>query len=266
MDAIITSANNPTVKHIRKLLTSNKARRDERQYVAEGIHLVRSFLDTGKSPALYAVAASAIENPEVAGLEGTLGNMNASRVVLADSLFSSLTSIHAQVGILIVFSPDEIAADRIPKIATDSVLALEDIQDPGNMGTILRTAAAVGIQRVLLSPGCASPWSPKALRAGMGAQFSVSIYEETDLFRALQNSTLPVLATVLEPDAASLYDTDLTKPVVWLFGNEGQGISEQLARCATQHIYIPQAATAVESLNVSAAAAICLYEQYRQNI
>src|SRR5690606_2680245 len=143
---------------------------------------------------------------------------------------------------------------------------LEDIQDPGNMGTILRTAAAVGIQRVLLSPGCASPWSPKALRAGMGAQFSVSIYEETDLFRALQNSTLPVLATVLEPDAASLYDTDLTKPAVWLFGNEGQGISEQLARCATQHIYIPQAATAVQCINVSAAAAICLYEQYRQNI
>lgn len=264
MNPTITSANNPTIKLLRKLLTSSKARRDNNQYVAEGIHLVRSYLDGKGSPELYAVAESALGNEEVQALLEILDTTTTEAVVIADSLFSSLTSIHASVGILIVFSSGSLHGNAL-QLEKETTVILENIQDPGNIGTILRTVAAVGIQQVALSPGCASPWSPKALRAGMGAQFRLSIYEEADLARTLSELRLPVYATILAPHATSLYDANIQGPVVWLFGNEGQGISEALAGLATERIYIPQAASSVESLNVSAAAAVCLYEYYRQN-
>src|SRR5690606_9392723 len=126
-------------------------------------------------------------------------------------------------------------------------------------------AAAAGVKAIMLSPGCASPWSPKALRAGMGAQFSLVIHEAVDLATAMRDAQIPTLATTLATDASSLYSTDLRRPVAWLFGSEGQGVSESLAQSTTNRILIPQADSSVEPLNVAAAAAVCLYEQYRQN-
>src|SRR5690606_14981531 len=120
-------------------------------------------------------------------------------------------------------------------------------------------------QNVILSPGCASPWSPKALRAGMGAQFSLAIHEEAELGAIITAAEVPILATTLASDNQSLYAIDLQRPVAWLFGSEGQGVSEPLAGRASTIVLIPQVNTSVESLNVAAAAAVCLYEHYRQN-
>lgn len=262
MEEVITSASNSTVKRLRRLLSSAKARRDENTYVAEGIHLAKSLLAAQSEPLLYVCAASALKNPEITELLQQ-GSTPTKRIVIADSLFESITHLHATVGIVAFFSP-HVPKNPLTALAENAVL-LEDIQDPGNLGTILRTTAATGVQTVILSPGCTSPWSPKALRAGMGAQFSLAIHENANLAGVIRTATVQTFSTTLTPDSTPLYTLDLTRPAAWLFGNEGQGVSDALATLTTTRVIIPQAATAVESLNVSAAAAVCLYEQFRQN-
>lgn len=259
----ITSANNPFIKEIRKLLSSSKARREANTYVAEGIHLVQSLISSQQKVTTYLCATSAMNNPEIRELQENLAHVRG--IVVPDSLFESISTVHASVGIIAVFSLESPLVDSILPLK-ETTLLLEDIQDPGNMGTILRTAAAVGVRHVVLSSGCASPWSPKALRAGMGAQFSLGIYEDSSLLEAVTNAVIPVLATSLASDSTSLYDLDLTQPVAWIFGNEGAGISVPLAKVASRRVLIPQVSSSVESLNVAAAATVCLYEQYRQTI
>lgn len=223
---------------------------------------MRSFLATGQVPVSVVCATSALDNDEVAQLVREIQLTSAQQVIVADSLFESFTSIHASVGIMILFSPPnpkEVAS------LTQAAVLLEDVQDPGNLGTILRTAAAVGVRDAFLSPGCASPWSPKALRAGMGAQFSVLIHEQIDLAQRMDESTVPTLVTTLSTKSQSLFEVDLKRPVAWVFGSEGQGVSQHLLDRAAAHVLIPQVDSPVESLNVAAAAAVCLYEQYRQS-
>jgi TrmH family RNA methyltransferase len=259
---IITSAQNPIIKQLRKLATSSKARRDTSVYIAEGIHLTRSYLTAGLTPLRYICAESALQNKEVIQLRQSLDEKQVECVTISDDLFTSLATIHVNVGIIFLFTPQTPPPTPLP--SSHSSILLEDIQDPGNIGTILRTATAAGIHSAFLSPGCTSPWSPKALRAGMGAQFGITIYESINLQGIIAAAPIPTLVTTLSPNSQSLYSLNLTQPVVWIFGNEGQGVSSALTQAASTHVSIPQADTPVESLNVAAAAAVCLYEQYRQ--
>jgi TrmH family RNA methyltransferase len=143
-----------------------------------------------------------------------------------------------------------------------SCLLLENIQDPGNLGSILRTAVAAGVRHVFLSKGSVFAWAPKVIRAGMGAHFFLSIFEGIDVGEFTQSFRGSVVA--MEPRAgASLYDLDLRGPVAWVLGNEGAGLSEGARRLATHQARIPMPGPA-ESLNVAAATAICLFEQIRQ--
>ncbi|MEY3202702.1 MAG: hypothetical protein RIR70_2252, partial [Pseudomonadota bacterium] len=129
-------------------------------------------------------------------------------------------------------------------------------------GTLLRTAAAAGATAVWLTKGCAQAWSPKVLRAGMGAHFCLPIVEGVDLTLALAKTSTTSIATTLDA-TQSLFETDLTGPTIWLFGAEGKGLSEDIKARATARITIPMPGP-MESLNVAAAAAICLFEQARQ--
>lgn len=262
MDAVITSASNPAVKMVRKLISSAKSRREINQFVAEGIHLTKSFLESGGQPVLLICAVSAMQNQEIIELVESASARGTDVLVFTDSLFESIASVHAPVGVMMVFSP--VRSEWLNQPLSENALLLEAVQDPGNLGTILRTAAAVGVSQVLLSPDSASPWSPKALRAGMGAQFSLAVHEGCDLRAIAKEASIPVLATALALDGVLLYDIDLSTPVAWVLGNEGQGVSKELAELASERVMIPQVQSAVESLNVSAAAAVCLYEQYRQ--
>ena len=140
---------------------------------------------------------------------------------------------------------------------------LDAIQEPGNLGTLLRTAAAAGIRDVLLGEGCAQAWSPKVLRAGMGAHLALAIHEQAPLARMLAGFAGEIAAPAPEAPE-SLFELDLRQPVAWLFGNEGAGLSPEVAALATREVCIPMA-DRTESLNVSAAAAVCLFEQVRQN-
>jgi len=139
---------------------------------------------------------------------------------------------------------------------------LDGLQDPGNLGSILRTAAAAGIDRVFCGAGTVAAWSPKVLRAGMGAHFILEIVEDADLRALLAETRVPVFATSSHA-AEPLYACDLTQPCAWLFGHEGKGVSAELLAYADKRVTIPQNPK-IESLNVAASVAICLFEQVRQ--
>jgi TrmH family RNA methyltransferase len=136
------------------------------------------------------------------------------------------------------------------------------VQDPSNVGAIVRTAAAFGAARVVLDRGCADPWSPKALRAGMGGHFALSIKVKRDLGEQLNGFKGHLLCTVPH-DGMPIEEADLSGPVGWIFGGEGRGLSEETLRKVPLRVTVPMA-EGTESLNVAATAAICLYETFRR--
>jgi len=174
--------------------------------------------------------------------------------VLSDALFASLSPVDSPTGLLA-----EIAIPRVMNETARFVVLLEDIQDPGNLGALLRTAAAAGVEQVYCSTACADAWSPKALRGGQGAHFRLGVQERADLAAVARR--IPIHAAVLGA-RQSLFELDLRGAVGFAFGNEGAGLSEAL-RAHANPFTIPMS-DRVESLNVAAAAAICLFERVRQ--
>ena len=151
---------------------------------------------------------------------------------------------------------------ELPSRIGGDCLLIEYLQDPGNLGSLLRSAAAAGVRNVLLSEKTVYAWSPKVLRAGQGAHFALTIYEGVDLAAALPRLAVPLLATSSHA-ALSLFEADLTAPVAWLFGNEGAGVSAMMLQRARTQVAIPMPGAA-ESINVAAAGAICMFEAVRQ--
>ena len=145
----------------------------------------------------------------------------------------------------------------------DASGVLDGVQDPGNVGTLLRTCAAAGIKRVFLATGTAAAWSSKVLRSGQGAHFAMQIHEHVDLLALLPRLSVPLIATALD-GSQDLYDADLPERCAWVFGHEGQGVAGELLAAAALRVRIAHEAGAVESLNVGAAAAICLFEHRRR--
>lgn len=252
----ISSAHNPTIKHLRKLATSASYRRDTGQTVLDGVHLCQSYLQAGLVPQHVIVASD--PGDEITSLLAQLSD-TVEHIELPTSLFVTVNTVEHGVGILFVIDiPTPPYSD-----VDQSALLLDTVQDPGNLGTMLRTAAAAGMRSVYLSGGTANAWSPKALRAGMGAHFVMTIHQDVDLVQCVQVAQVPVYATSLQA-RRSLYEHDIHRDSAWLFGSEGRGVSPELiALCGDHVVTIPQD-TGVESLNVAAAAAICLFEQRRQ--
>lgn len=256
---IITSRQNEFYKNIRKLMNDGRYRSKTGQTIAEGVHLCRSYLDQVGEPVFCVVGQSAIDHGEIQNIIRTIEDEQV--IWVSDSLFKELSDLKTHDGILFVVVIDQ---KNTQQPISEDTLMLDDVQDPGNLGTILRTAAGAGVKDIYLSSGCASAWAPKTLRSGMGAQFVLNIYEGRDLADDIKNATAQVLATSLQTKK-SIYRQDLVKPSIWIFGNEGQGVSEELFELVSQRVFIPQSEE-IESLNVSAAVAVCLFEQKRQRI
>lgn len=255
----IESAQNPTLKHLAKLLRSARARRESGQAVLEGVHLLSAYLQAGGQVLQVYVPASKMQQPETAWL---LSQLSPERVVqTAGAALQKITSLSdaEEITALIALPPTE------PFDAEADCVVLERIQDPGNIGTILRSAAAAGVGQVVLSADCADAWSPKVLRAGMGAHFALRLFVEPDLAAWRERCHVPLLATALHRNSVSLYDCDLRAPAAWLFGNEGAGVSETMLAAASRLVHIPMAVQ-TESLNVAMAATVCLFEQMRQRL
>ena len=249
----ITSRENAIFKALRALVENPR-----RQGCAliDGIHLVATCFARGINVKQLLVSESGRQNAEiVALLQGAAG---IDRVILRDSLFREISGLATPTGIAAVIDIPPVA---VGELSSDAVL-LDAVQDAGNVGAILRTAAAAGLRDVLLGIGCAGAWAPRVLRAAQGAHFSLAIHEQADLQATLANCPSTSIATVAR-GGQNLHELDLTGPIIWLVGNEGAGLAPQLIAAAKIRATIPLA-SGTESLNVAAATAVCLFEARRQ--
>ena len=255
----IRSRDNALVKQLVALAHSSRERKRAGLTVLDGIHLVRAYVDAVGEPIALATSESAQSRPEVLELLTRCGD--ASRNLLADTLMAGASTLDSPAFMMAIV-PTPIA-DAIPGDA-DVVLALEDVQDPGNIGSMLRSAAAAGVRYVALSKTCAFAWAPKVLRAAQGAHFSLNISEGIDLVAFVSQFQGQSLALVAETQTAKpLFDMNLSTPTIFLIGNEGAGLSTALMNSATHRVTIPMPGK-IESLNAAAAGAICLFELVRQ--
>ncbi len=249
----IQSRDNPLYRELLKLSTSTRSRSKSSQTLLDGVHLLKACLDAGWMPRQILINSTADE--EVAAILARVPDV--PQVLLEDKLFAELSGLKTPTGILALID--------IPQPEVQSArfaLLLEAIQDPGNLGSMIRSAAAAGCDAVYLSASCADAWSPKVLRAAMGGHFCLRIHENQDLIKVAGSFPGKLLATTLQA-TKSLYRCDLKGDIAFLMGNEGAGLSDALRACATHPVTIAMPGR-VESLNVAAAAAICLFEAVRQ--
>jgi len=248
---LITSRDNPHVKAWRRLAQDSTAYRKAGQFWLEGDHLCRAAIDRGVQPLQIILSRSCFEEQGVmwAALTDAL-------FVLPDELFASLSGLEspAQMGFVVA------CPVKGQILSEASTVVLDRLQDAGNVGAILRCASAFGYRQVLAIKGTAALWSPKVLRAGMGAHFGLHLVEsvsDTDI--ALLS--LPVLTTSSHEGPflhELLQSGKLPQKCAWVFGHEGQGVSDSLTTLAGQKVRIAQPG-GEESLNVATAAAICLH-------
>jgi TrmH family RNA methyltransferase len=256
----ITSRDNAQYKELVKLAGSSSARRKAGRTLLDGVHLCESYLQLRGMPEQCVVSEAALLNPEVMDIVGQLEAKHAHVLGLPDALYNAVSQVEHGVGVMFLIATPERAVTAPLSL---SAVLLDGVQDPGNVGSILRSAAAAGITQVYCSAGSAFCWSPKVLRAAMGAHFVLDIFENVDLAALVREARVQTLATSGYA-TQRLYDVDLRQPVAWLFGHEGQGVAHDLLAMATHQVVIPHLGQ-VESLNVAACAAVCFFEQVRQN-
>jgi TrmH family RNA methyltransferase len=257
----ITSRENPWFKALKKRIGSASAMRQEKLALLDGIHLCQAFLQTGSQPSSCLVSTSALVHPEVAALLAAV--LDNRHVVLDDILFNAVSQLEHAVGIAFLIDVPVTLEQSEVTALTQTCVLLDRIQDPGNLGSILRSAAAAGVRQIYCASGSVYAWSPKVLRAGMGAHFHLEIFEDSDLQTLIAAAAIPVLATSSHA-GQTLYQRSLKSEIAWLFGNEGGGVAPEL-QDRVHMIRIPQPG-GMESLNVAAAAAVCLFEQVRQRL
>ena len=250
----IISRDNSLFKQLKKLADSSRERRKAGQALLDGAHLIGAYVEVFGQPELLVVAEGDCTEDAVQLLESL---PDAAKVMFPPAMFAEISPVATPTGILALVRTPQL---KLPPSLTFALL-LEDIQDPGNLGSMLRSAAAAGVEAVYLSEGCADAWSPKALRGGQGAHFVLPIMERANLLEVTGNFHGQTLATAIQ--GQSLYELDLTGPVAFVMGNEGAGLSEVLMNAASQRVHIPMLGR-VESLNAAAATAICLFERVRQ--
>jgi TrmH family RNA methyltransferase len=254
----VTSRQNPRLREAARLIASSRDRRKAGRCVLEGEHLVTVYWDRHGPPETLIVTEEALARGPAHALAA---REPARTLVVPTALFAELATLPAGVGMLAVV-PTPLSVTAAP---ADFCLLLDDVQDPGNVGSMLRSAAAAGVRQALLSKHCAFAWSPKVLRAGQGAHFLLEIQEDVDLATwaaAYARAGGEVLAMVAS-GGRNLYATTLAGRVAVAIGNEGAGLSPALAATATLPVTIPMPG-GMESLNAAAAAAVCLFECVRQ--
>ena len=253
----LSSRQNAHFKLAHKLAESARERTKAGKLLLDGTRLIRSYAEQfGFDDVMLLLSEAGAGREEVRELVGASKPRNV--YLLADDLFAEIAQVETSEGVTAIAAIPHVASR--PK--DDFRVLIDGVQDPGNLGGLLRTAAAAGATSAHLTKGCADVWSPKSLRGGMGAQFVLPVRERVDLATALAGFRGSVIAT--GPLAReSIHDVDLTGPVALIFGSEGRGLGEEGQALATQLVHIPMAGK-IESLNVAAAAAVCCFERLRQ--
>jgi RNA methyltransferase, TrmH family len=264
-DEVIHSRDNTLLKRIRQLQLSGskgqKARMEHGQAVLDGIHLLQVWSGDVRLRSLITTKAFQTHHEINDLIKQHLERCPNTQVHWVDEeLWSSISELDNAPQIMGLLALEHTKIDH--KTITGDALVLDAIQDTGNVGTILRTALACNFQQIICTVGTAHVWSPKVLRAAMGAHRHLQFYEGWSINDVASNVEAPLLATAMlaKDDLYSIANT-LKNPVAWVFGNEGQGVSHDLLAQAKQ-MRIPQNSK-IDSLNVATATAVCLYETIR---
>ena len=259
MTTILTSAQNPKIQRVRKLLAQKKARDEEGCFVVEGVRIVEESLRQNALVETIFYAEPAGER--VAEILSQAALVGIETIETTAAVIDAMTDTRNAQPIVAVVRKRDLPIPADPTF----VLVLDEIRDPGNLGTMIRTAAAAGVDCILLSPDCTDPSAPKVLRSTMGAQFSLPVYElsweEIRTFFA-NRPEIEIIASALE-DAQDFWLSDYTKAVALIIGSEARGIGGEAAALAAKKIMIPMT-DRVESMNAAVAAAVWMYEVRRQ--
>ena len=253
--SVITSSQNPKIKQVRALLGRAKERREAGAFVVEGVRLLEEAANSNWE-LWFALYDESLSERGVRLVE-KLEDKRVEIEKVESRLLQSLSETETPQGIFAVFRLKQLP---IPN-SLNFVLIPDQIRDPGNLGTLLRSAAAAGVQTVLLPPETTDPFAPKVVRSGMGAHFRLPIHSMK--WEEIQAQTRDLQVYLADMDGQSCWETDLRQPLALIIGGEAEGESEEARKLATQKISIPMAGN-VESLNAGVAGSVLMFEVVRQ--
>ena len=263
MTEIITSKDNKLIKSIRKLMSSSKARKEQECFVAEGLRLCMDAVMSQAKILYFLYTNQASQKNPVKIKE--ISDASEKSFIVSEDVYEKLTDTKTPQGFLCVIKIDKNSCTDITE-SGKKYLGLEKIQDPSNMGTVLRTAEALGIDGVIMSSDCCDIYSPKVIRGSMGAVFRLPFMISDDITKTIiECRKKNILCYASTPkNAENIKNTDFSKGGIIFIGNEGNGLSEKVIKSCDKKIMISMKGRA-ESLNASAAAAILMYEfMYRE--
>lgn len=252
----INSPQNKRARYIKALQTKARLRRGEGQLVLEGDRLIGDALASGGKPSLALYAPESADYALIAKLQ----NRKCELLPASNEILRYLSDTRQPSGLLAVFALPKPAIPRAP----ERIVILDAVGEPGNLGTILRTAAASGVKLAILGPGCVDPYNPKVMRAAMGAHFRLPVVEAGWSEIAGFCQDLPMYAASAE-SPVSYADVEWHGAWGLIVGNEARGISREARRLAKAVVSIPMSGE-VESINVASAAAVILFEAQRQRL
>lgn len=259
MELVITSRQNSIVKYIRSL-RDKKTREQEGRFVIEGLTFVTEAILSGIIPEKLIISERAGHNPKAADIISQVSNPEAI-VRVSDSVMEYMSGTETPQGVMALLKIPEVSIKSLPVLKDSVFVVVDGVQDPGNVGTVIRTSDAFGITGVILTKGCADLYNAKTLRSTMGSLFHLPVLSDvaiTELIDFLRSRSIYTAVTCLE-EGAPVEDSNLRFPLALAFGSEARGISPELRQAADLSIKVPMAGAA-ESLNVAVAAGIVIYE------
>ena len=259
---VISSKDNEFVKHVKKL-KEKKYRDQSQEFIIEGIKLVKEAIE-GKANIKQIIICDNCEDTGIIPKDLMYEIAKYNCIYVTENILKTMSDVNAPQGIMAIIGRNNKEKDI--DYSQDIIVALDDIQDPGNLGTILRTVDSIGLNQILVSKGTADCYNPKVVRSTMGAIFRIKIIECEDLEQTLketQKNNFKLIVSSLQTNN-SLYDINFDKKVI-IIGNEANGVEPQIQKMADEKIKIPMLGK-TESLNASVATGIILYEYVRQKI
>ncbi|MBK8782617.1 MAG: RNA methyltransferase [Anaerolineales bacterium] len=254
---MITSNHNPKIKLVRALLSRARDRREAGAFVVEGVRLVEEAVNSNW-PMRFVLFDESLSERGKSKVE-RLTSQGVDVEEVSTSVMKAMSETENPQGILAVLESAQLPITNSPSF----ILIPDQIRDPGNLGTLLRSAAATGVQAVLTPPETTDAFAPKVLRSGMGAHFKLPIHSMSwdEIEQVVKSAGLQVL--IADMDGQSCWDIDLTKPVALVVGNEAEGASESARGLASGKISIPMSGM-MESLNAGVAGSVLMFEVVRQ--